>query len=398
MWEKYVEAGSVPEIIRDRGKLSPRYIPEELPHRESQIEALKSLYMGSLEKPTRPFLQICQVIGPVGTGKTASCIRFGSAFEAESKRRGIDLSHVYVNLKIHGASRQILYGHIAGKVAQKLYSRGLGANELLYGMLRYLDREHKFLLITLDEIDYYVRHVRDQVIYDLTRLNEAYSDGALNVFGIVFTARSTEFHGQLERAELSTLGRTFMEFPAYTSTQLFDILQHRAQEALNRGAYTDEILEYIADVTASPPVNGDVRYALDLLLFSGNLAEGRGHDAIMPEDVRRVHGETYPHVTSEDIANLPEEERVALMGVVRALQIARDPYVTLKNIREMYKVVCEGLGEKPSKEVEALVQDLHDRGIIEIRKLTKIGMTGAPAQELDKFLSNLMDRVRGTYP
>jgi len=25
-------------------------------------------------------------------------------------------------------------------------------------------------------------------------------------------------------------------------------------------------------------------------------------------------------------------------------------------------------------------------------------MTGAPAQELDKFLSNLMDRVRGTYP
>ncbi|MFQ5950725.1 MAG: hypothetical protein ACE5KH_01410, partial [Candidatus Geothermarchaeales archaeon] len=77
---------------------------------------------------------------------------------------------------------------------------------------------------------------------------------------------------------------------------------------------------------------------------------------------------------------------------------ARDPYVTLKNIREMYKVVCEEVGEKPSREVEALVQDLHDRGIIEIRKLTKIGMTGAPAEELDRFLGNLMDRVRGTYP
>ena len=59
-------------IFRDRSKLSPRYVPERLPHREEQIQNLLSLYRDALEQLNNSFLQTTQIIGGVGTGKTCT--------------------------------------------------------------------------------------------------------------------------------------------------------------------------------------------------------------------------------------------------------------------------------------------------------------------------------------
>jgi cell division control protein 6 len=246
-------------------------VPSILPHRERQTEELHSAFREALTAPSGTPLKTIQIIGPAGTGKTSCVLRFGERFEQQAARMKREVRHVCVNLKLQGGSRVVLYRYLLESAAPEVYSPGLSAEEMLRIMLRQLRENRRYLLISLDEIDYFIRSTKDtSVVYDLTRLNEIEPGKSCNVLGVIFTARSREFHEKLDPAELSTLGRIPMEFPTYTSAEIVDILAERVKEAFQPGAVSDDVLEYIADVTVRPPVNDDVRYALDLL-YSGNL-------------------------------------------------------------------------------------------------------------------------------
>ena len=99
-------------IFRDREKLTPRYIPQTLPHREGEVSFLSSFYRDVLEYPSRSHLRAVQIVGAVGSGKTAVARLFGERFEAEARKMKVDLKHVYVNMKLHGVSKVILYRHL----------------------------------------------------------------------------------------------------------------------------------------------------------------------------------------------------------------------------------------------------------------------------------------------
>jgi len=128
----------------------------------------------------------------------------------------------------------VLYRYLLESIAPEVYSTGLSAEEMLRIMLRQLREKKKYLLISLDEIDYFIRSTKDtSVVYDLTRLNEIEPRKPCNVLGVIFTARSKEYHEKLDRAELSTLGRIPMEFLTHTSIEIADILAERVKEAFS---------------------------------------------------------------------------------------------------------------------------------------------------------------------
>ncbi|MEM2921093.1 MAG: AAA family ATPase [Candidatus Bathyarchaeia archaeon] len=383
------------QIFKDREKLSPRYIPQTLPHREEHIDSLYDTFRDALLSPSKAFLKTIQIVGPAGSGKTCTVLRFGQKFESDAERLKRDIRHVYINLKLQGGSRVVLYRYLLEAGAPEVYSSSLSAEEMLRVMLRQLRESKRYLLISLDEIDYLVRSTKDAgVVYDLTRLNEIEPSKACNVLGVIFTARSRDFQERLDRAELSTLGRIPMEFSPYTSTEVFDILAERVKEAFQPGAISDEVLEYIADLTANTPANGDLRYALDLLLYSGNLAESQGAERVIPDHVRKVHGEINPSVTEEDILNLPKKEHlIALLAVVKSLKSMRKTYTSMRDIRLNAGMVCEDLRFKPIEDLDEYLQDLHDRRIIEIRSLREIGISSVPAENLERFLDKLLNRL-----
>ena len=385
----------VEPIFRDRNKLSPRHIPKVLPHREEHIRILNSLFTGILDNITQSHLRVAQIIGGVGSGKTATVIRFGENFENAARRRKIDLTHVYINLKLQGGNRVIVYRYLIEKGAPAIYSTSLSAEEMLRNLVRYLQAESRYLLVSLDEVDYYIKHYpREPILYDLTRISELSPGEPCGVVGLVATARSAEFYKSLDRAELSAFGRNSIEFSPYTSSQIVDILNQRVEEAFQPEVVTDDVLEYVADVTARPPVCGDVRHALDLLLYSGNLAENQGSSRVLLDHVRRVHGETYPMITSEDMMNLHDREKIVLLAVARSLKTKRVAYVSLSDIRDTLGMVCEEFEAKPIENAEEYIQDLCDRGMVDIKSLTSIGISGIPTEDLDRFLDNIIERVK----
>ncbi|MFQ6077372.1 MAG: Cdc6/Cdc18 family protein [Candidatus Bathyarchaeia archaeon] len=336
-------------VFRNRESLSPHYPIEahwdEVPHRTEQVRYLWNFYGDILDRGGESYLRRLQIIGPAGSGKTCTLKFFGDRFEAKAKGRGIDLIHVYINLKLGTGRKVILYRNLLKKVEPSLVSASFSAGELVRVLVDYLQESGRRVLLTVDEIDYYVRHYRDEgVVYDLTRLNELTLGRPCGVVGVTFLARDRGFHDLLDVAELSTLGRAFVPFKPYTSEQVYDILERRAREAFYPGSYSSEVLELIADITANPKIKGDMRYALDILLYSGNLAENQGADQILPEHVRRVYGEIHHLITTEDILSLPDRDKIVLLGVVRALMSRRSSYASLREIKGMVGSSARSMG------------------------------------------------------
>jgi cell division control protein 6 len=287
---------------------------------------------------------------------------------------------------LQGGNKYAIYRFLLERIAPELPAQGLSAEEMLRYLLSYLYENKIYALIILDEIDYLIKVTKDSgIIYDLTRLNEFDPDKPCNVKGVLFIARSTEFYNRLDQAELSTLGRVPMEFPTYSLKQISEILVSRCSEAFNPKTIGSDVIDEISKVTISPVVNSDIRYALDLLLYAGNLAESQGAGRVNLDHVRKVHGQIHPSITTEEIEDLSKSQIIALTALVRALHSKKKQYVDLKEIR-LHALELAQEFKLRKMDLEDNLHDLYVRKMIEIRSLKEIGIHGASLQELEPIL------------
>jgi len=378
-------------ILKDGDKLLPSYVPSEIPHREEQVQQLLQYFANALDNPDSAGLKFYQIVGPVGSGKTVAALKFGEAMEQGARRRGMKMKVVYVNPRQHGNTRLMIFRRIVQAVETNIFSASYSAEELLVELLKYLNRSNSYMMLIFDELDYFVSQSKEQIVYNLTRLNEISPADKCRVLGIVFTARSTAYQSKLDEAELSSLGRYYVKFEAYNSQQVYDILERRSYEAIEAGAIGNSVLRYIADITASPPISGDIRYALSLLYNSCMLAQNRGDAMVELDHVRTVVGVISPSLTEEELMYLPEDEKLILYAIANGLKYSNSPYLSFDQILSQIEQMK---GKKA--EIRAIVkgvQDLSDRGIIEVKGLTEIGIPNIPANRLEKFLDFLLKRL-----
>ena len=93
--------------------------------------------------------------------------------------------------------------------------------------------------------------------------------------------------------------------------------------------------------------------------------------------------------------SLPDEEKLVLIGIVRTLQLKRRAYATLKDIKLNVGVVTEEFGIRRLKGgIDEYVQDLSDRGIIDLKSLLEIGISGVALEDLTRFLNSLIKRLQ----
>ena len=378
-------------IFKDRKKLSPRYIPKEIIHREKQIDLLLRTFIDIKYDPDTFPLTVLQIIGPAGIGKTSTVMKFSVILENELKNSKINIKIVYINLKLQGGNKYAIYKYLLSCIAPELPAQGLSAEEMLRQMLDYLIMNNIYSLIILDEIDYLIKISKEiGIIYDLTRLNEFDPSKKCNVKGVIFIARSTEFYERLDKAELSSMGRAFIEFPTYTIEQVSDILIRRSKEAFKDNVLGTDIIDWIAKIVISPIVNGDIRYALDLLSYAGNLAESEGTGQILLEQIRKINRQIYNGITDEDIKELSNSEKIILLGMIRGLKIKNKDYIDLKEIRIQSLELAEKYKVRKI-DVENILDDLAERKVIKIIALKKISLISSSIENLEKVLISKID-------
>jgi archaeal cell division control protein 6 len=378
-------------IFKDRKKLSPRYIPKEITHREKQIDLLIRTFLDINEDPDKFPLTILQIIGPAGIGKTSTVIKFSNTLENELRKSKINIKIVYINLKLQGGNKYAIYKYLLNCIAPELPAQGLSAEEMLRQMLDYMIINNVYSIVILDEIDYLIKISKEiGIIYDLTRLNEFDPSKKCNVKGVIFIARSTEFYEKLDEAELSSMGRANIEFPNYTIEQICDILIRRSRDAFQENVIGTDIIDWIAKVVVSPVVNGDIRYALDLLSYAGNLAESEGTERVLIDHVKKINKQIYNGITDDDIKELSNIQIIVLLGIIKGLKIKNRDYVDLKEIRMQSLEIAEKYKLR-KLEVEDILDDLATRKIIKIISLKKISLTSSSIEHLEKILISKID-------
>ena len=88
------------------------------------------------------------------------------------------------------------------------------------------------------------------------------------------------------------------------------------------------------------------------------------------------------------------DERLILWGLVRALRLKKTAYVSLNDIRLEYSVICEEHGVEPVEEIEGYIQDLINRGIVEMKSLMEFGIAGVSTEDLERFLDMIVEKLR----
>ena len=373
-------------IFLDRSKLSPRYIPSELPHREKEIEKIYHAFRESFSSPERFPLTIMKIVGPAGIGKTSTVLATMRLLEDQFSKNRLKMKVAYVNLKLQGGNKYAIYRFILEKIAPELPAQGLSAEEMLRFLLRYLIENKTFAFIVLDEIDYLIKITKDSgIIYDLTRLNEFDPESPCHVKGVIFIARSTDFYSRLDQAELSSLGRVPMKFPMYNLKQVSDILSKRCSEAFRPRVVGSDLIDKVSEITISAAVKGDIRYSLELLLYAGNLAESDSTGTVSLEHILKVHSQIHPSLTLDQIRELPKNQLVTLLAVAAAMRMRDKNYVDIREIRSHAIAICEDLKVR-KLEIEDYLDDLRMKNIIEIKSLKEIGINSVSVEELQTVL------------
>ncbi|MHA1934472.1 MAG: ORC1-type DNA replication protein [Candidatus Thorarchaeota archaeon] len=376
--------------------LSIDYVPETLPHREAELRNLAQSFKTLITSPgltSQKFI----IEGPVGTGKTAVTKRFAEQMIQAANRRGIRLHKLHINCRVN-KSAYLVYLRILREFKPKFPRRGHSPEELLQMIVEVLEAEDRYLLLILDELDYFIKQKGADILYNLTRL----MDDKLNAsqrLSMIGVGRSIPLDETLfDKSTLSTLQRNALHFGKYPSEALIDILQDRIQMAFEDGAVMKETLELICEIASD---RGDARYAIELLWRAGKQADSSDSRVIIPDYVRKAKADTHPELRKEIFAALPKQNKLLLLSAARQLKEIRSAYVTIGEVEEMYKAVCEEYDEEPRAHTQVWewVQDLNAHGVIDTKRsgagqrgqTTLIGLSDIPADLLEHFLLGLLE-------
>ncbi len=383
-------------VFKSEQFLSIDYVPENLPHRQTELRTLAQNFKTLISSPGRTSQRFI-IEGPVGTGKTAAAKRFSEQIVQAAERRDIRLHNIHINCRVNKTS-YLVFLRALREFKPEFPRRGHSPEELLQMLVEVLDEEDRYLLLILDELDYFIKQRGSDILYDLTRLTDDRLNAKQRV-SIIGIGRKIPLDGELlDSSTLSTLQRNLLRFSKYDRNALYDILKHRVEMAFEKNTVMDETIQLISDIASE---RGDARYAIELLWRSGKQADRDQVDRVVPDYARQAKADTHPELRKEVFTTLSQMHWILLLAISRQLKETRGAYVTMGEVEEMYRSSCEEYNEDPRAHTQIWewVQDLTSHGIIDAKRsgsgqrgqTTLIGLSDVPAEMLEQYIASLLD-------
>ncbi len=260
------------KIYKNENALSPEYLPEMLPHRESQTELIaKNLEPAS--KGRRP--QNIFVNGAPGIGKTASVKFVFKQFEEYS-----GIKPVYINTWDYNTSFGLIT-KLTTELGFFVQRRGVSKDEVMERLIDGIKKTKKGIVVCLDEIDQLIRR-DEKALYDLLRLNQYVE----NQVGIVAISNYKDVFMNLEPRIMSSLDIEEIQFKPYTLEEMKKILTERCKEAFRSGVVEEGVILLCANHAVVR--GGDVRIGIECLRKASRLAEDENSDRITVDHVKKI--------------------------------------------------------------------------------------------------------------
>jgi orc1/cdc6 family replication initiation protein len=272
-------------MIRDARVLQADFVPDEIEHRNAEINALSNTLEPIMDGQPG---ELSLLRGPSGAGKT--CVaRYTVDRLCENV---LDINTQYINCWQDYARFQVLYRLLEtiGNTVN-IHRRSTPKDELLDRLQQY---DGPPVVVILDEVD----QLDDKrVLYDL------YHTPRITM--ILITNREHDLFSQLDdrlRSRLHPCVR--LSFEKYHLDELVAILEARARWGLVDDAVGTDELTLIADAAA-----GDARIAIGILRNAARLAEQSDRQRITADIVQTAIPEGRQEIRQKTIEQLTTHQR-----------------------------------------------------------------------------------------
>jgi cell division control protein 6 len=354
-------------VFLDRNVLSSHYIPDTLPHREREIERIMKTLSPVLKgkSPRNLF-----IYGKTGTGKTSTTKHVIEKLLQVKDKYKVGVDSIYINCRMLNTKYQVLL-----KCAEFCNPRknfiGFPFSVLLDTVIDYTRNGKTNFIVVLDEIDK-VKNL-DDLMYSLTRANEVLETGHIGIIGIT---NNVTFKKELDPRSRSALLEEEIVFPPYNAEQLQAIVKQRVKLGFKENSVNDAAINLASAMAAQE--SGDARYALNLILKAGEIADEERLKKINEEQVSKARKAVEEEIVYDMISGLPEHQKLALYAIAllnmeggryqRLDGVGDDRILFSGEVYEKYEEVCRNL-DKPAKSarwVREYINELDMLGLITI--------------------------------
>jgi len=363
-FEKYLTKDP---LFLNKSVLQSSYVPEEILHRESEINQIANILAPSLrlEKPSNIFLY-----GKTGTGKTLSVKYTTSQINDVAKSKDIPILIFYVNCKLKKVAdtEYRLMAHLCRELGKNIPPTGLPTDEIYKVFFNVIDSKKQIIILILDELDQLVKKAGDEVLYNFTRINSELKNAQISLVGI---SNDLLFADSLDPRIKSSLSEEEIVFPPYNAMQLQQILRERTKIAFKPGALEEGVIEKCSAFAARD--HGDARRALELLRVAGELAERENMQKVNMKYIDQAEEKIEKDKVIDIVDAQPKQFQVVLYSVLSLHNPKNNAALFTGEVYDHYKKLCTRTNLRPltQRRVSDILGELDMMGIINARIISK---------------------------
>ena len=371
-----------PSIFKNHEVLRPSHIPERLPHRQLEIQALGKALGNALrnDRPSNIFLY-----GKTGTGKTIVSKFVTKYLKDRASKIDKEIVVSLLNCVEVDTDYRVL-ARLCEMVGESVPFTGLPTDEVFTRFKNKLDSKKQLLIVVFDELDKLHNKSGDNVLYQLTRIN---SDLKKAQVSLVCITNDLSFKETLDPRVRSSLSEEELVFKPYNAQQLEDILTDRAKEGFNDEVLGSGVIGLCAAFAAQE--HGDARRALDLLRVAAELSERSNETQVNMNHVRNATKQIERNTVEEVLVSLPVQSKVVLWAVY-VLGKTNLKVITTGDLYKVYLELCKMTGLDPitPRRTNSLLNELSMLGIVN----TKVISMGRHGRTTKVSLSSNQKQVR----
>ncbi len=379
-------------VFRNKSSLSCDFTPDNIPHRGSQIENIAHMLAPVLrgEKPSNVF-----IYGKTGTGKSLCIKKVTDSLEESAEENGRKVKVIYLNCKMGKVAdtEYRLLAQILSFFGEDVPFTGLPTNTLYKKLYDRLGKTGGNVILVLDEIDALLEKIGDEILYNITRINQDVPNIQITIVGI---SNKPTFIDTLDPRIKSSLSEEEMVFPPYNATEIKDILEERVKTAFNEGTVDYGAITKCSALAAQE--NGDARKALDLLRVAAELCERASCKQVNETFVNKAQEKLDKDRIMELIRAQPKHSKLVLLSMLRLYRDGSGGVQT-GDVYTMYeKMAAEnGLKTLTQRRISDLISELDMMGVINASVVSKgrYGRTRTINIQLNENIVSLMSKTLG---
>lgn len=369
--DKIFDSVSKRSLFKNKQTLQSNYTPDNIPHRNEQIESVASILAPALlgQKTSNLF-----IYGKTGSGKTLSIQHVTNELSKRaSENKVLRVEYLNCKLKKVADTEYRILAELIKKLGGSVPATGLPTDQVYLRFLDILENSNeKLFILILDEIDQAVKKINDEFLYNLTRLNSELNKTQIIIVGI---SNDLRFLDMIDQRVRSSLSEEEIVFPPYNALQLQDILRKRAENAFKENVVNEGVIAKCAAYAARE--HGDARRALDLLRVAGELAERSSSEKIKIEHIDQANDKIERDKILDIIETGTKQFQIVLYSIVelaeRNKSIGKNTNVYTGDIFEYYEALCNKIKIDclTHRRVSDIIAELDMLGLINARVISK---------------------------